>query len=78
MEAGHNKNLTLRTSGGGKVNINDEDLTTLTTRLSGEMKKITLPSKHDHINRSDDISQVIERSTVGQCWPGDWRIWSQW
>ena len=38
MEAGHNKNLTLRTSGGGKVNINDEDLTTLTTRLSGEMK----------------------------------------
>ena len=60
LEAGHNKNLTLRTSGGGKVNINDEDLTTLTTRLSGEMKfhrrwkQLTVPSKLDHINTSDD------------------------
>ena len=32
LEAGHNKNLTLRTSGSGKVNINLNDLSSLASQ----------------------------------------------
>ena len=33
LEAGHNKNVTLRTSGSGKVNINLNDLSSLASQI---------------------------------------------
>ena len=39
LQAGHNRNLTLRTSGAGKVNINLNDLSSLATKLGNQRQE---------------------------------------
>ena len=39
LQAGHNRNLTLRTTGAGKVNINLDDLSSLASKLGSQRQE---------------------------------------
>ena len=67
LESALNKNLTFRTRGSGKVNINDQDLTSLAVGLLGQ------PEEHSGARLAARLESV-ENSLTGLTADGDGRI----